>query len=103
MTPRSQAVLEEAGRTLARGTDRYGVEPLDSGASLLRVRRIDAATAQVKVLDAVGLVATPTLQLNVRPKIPAAHLLEILQAADVVPRFAAGTGLRRKARASPSS
>src|SRR4051794_39878407 len=88
-----QALLEAAGKSLARGTDRYGVPQLDSQASLVQVRRIDTKSAQVRVLDATGLIATPTLQLNVQPKIPVSHLLHILQAAEFVPRFATGAGL----------
>ncbi len=98
LSSEEQALLEEAGRALARGTDRYGATQVDSKASLVQVRRIDSATARVLVLDAVGLVATPTVQLNVRPKIPVPHLLEILQAADVVPRFATGEGLMKESQ-----
>ena len=88
-----EALLESAGKVLARGTDRYGAEQPDAQASLVQVRRTDETSAEVRILDAVGLIATPTLQLNVRPKIPVGHLLHILQAANVVPRLASGEGV----------
>jgi 5-methylcytosine-specific restriction enzyme subunit McrC len=87
-----QLQLERAGRSLARGTDRYGNENPESDASLIRVSRIDANTARVRVTDAVGLVAGPTLQLVVAPKIPTAHLLYLFEAAQVVPRLARDRG-----------
>lgn len=88
-----QARLEAAGKALARGTDRYGAKQPDSRASLIQVRRLDNKWAQVRVADAVGLIAITTLQLNVQPKIPVPHLLHILEAGDVVPRFATGEGM----------
>jgi 5-methylcytosine-specific restriction endonuclease McrBC regulatory subunit McrC len=60
--------------------------------SLIHCQRIDATTAKVRVMDAVGMVATPTLQLNVAPKIPADHLLYLLSAGGAIPRFAAEHG-----------
>lgn len=87
-----EALLESAGKALARGTDRYGFEHADSHASLVQVRRTDETSAQVRIVDAVGLIATPTVQLSVRPKIPVGHLLHILRAADGVPRLATGEG-----------
>jgi hypothetical protein len=88
-----QAMLESIGRQMARGTDRYGNELTGSDASLIAVRRTGERTAQVRVRDAVGMIATPTLQLHVRPKIPAHHLLHIVRAANVLPELGAGRGL----------
>jgi 5-methylcytosine-specific restriction enzyme subunit McrC len=82
-----QLALENAGRSLARRTDRFGNESPESDASLIRVSRIDQATARVRVVDAVGLVAGPTLQLIVQPKIPTAHLLYLFEAARIAPRL----------------
>jgi len=86
LSPDEQLHLEQVGRSLARGTDRFGNEDPDSEASLIRVNRIDGDIARVRVVDAVGLVAGPSLQLVVRPKIPTGHLLYLFEAAGVVPR-----------------
>jgi 5-methylcytosine-specific restriction endonuclease McrBC regulatory subunit McrC len=43
----------------------------------------------VRVLDAVGVIATPTLVIDVEPKIPAPHLVFLLERAAVLPRFEA--------------
>lgn len=88
-----QVLLERVGRAVARGTDRFGNEITDSTASLVRVDRLDARHARVRVADAVGLIGGPTLQLVVRPKIPTAHLLHLFAAADVLPRIDHEQGL----------
>jgi hypothetical protein len=93
LSANEQALLEWAGRSLARGTDRFGNAVASSTASLVRVDRIDARLAQVRVADAVGIIAGPTLQLVVRPKIPTAHLLHLFAAADVLPRLDHEQGL----------
>lgn len=41
----------------------------------------------MRVMDAVGVVALPTLELHVRPKIPQIHLLYLLEKASFVPAF----------------
>ena len=48
---------------------------------------IDESRCQVRVLDAVGIIATPTLELEVRPKIPTDHLLFLLGKANLAPNF----------------
>jgi 5-methylcytosine-specific restriction endonuclease McrBC regulatory subunit McrC len=63
-----------------------------STSSLIHCHRIDSKTVKVRVLDAVGMVATPTVQLNVRPKIPVDHLLHLLRAGDAIPRVASESG-----------
>jgi 5-methylcytosine-specific restriction enzyme subunit McrC len=41
----------------------------------------------VRVLDAVGIIATSTLELEVKPKIPQDHLLYLLSRAQLAPNF----------------
>lgn len=84
-----QHQLETAGRLLARGTDRHG-RPTNNDASLVQVHRVDHNMAEVRVVDAVGLVAIPSLVLHVLPKVPVTHLLHILQSAYVLPRLGPG-------------
>src|SRR5687768_14221357 len=70
LTPGEQESLQSAGRQLATGRGRFGELDKDEESSLIHVHRVDATSARVRVLDAVGMVATPTLQLEVAPKIP---------------------------------
>lgn len=84
--------MHATGRQLAKGTNRFGELDEESESSLIHIHRIDATHARVRVLDAVGMIATPTLQLEVAPKIPADHLLHILKAANIVPRLAEQQG-----------
>jgi 5-methylcytosine-specific restriction endonuclease McrBC regulatory subunit McrC len=58
----------------------------------VRVRRRDVRTAEVRVSDAVGMVATPSLELHVAPKVPSAHLLALLRAEGLAPRFDVAPG-----------
>jgi 5-methylcytosine-specific restriction endonuclease McrBC regulatory subunit McrC len=44
----------------------------------------------------VGIVAIPSLQLQIVPKIPTPHLLHLLQAAEILPRLATGEGLMQQ-------
>lgn len=82
-----QRELEQAGRALARRTTRFGAVDPSSTASLITVRRLDEQTAEIRVVDAVGLVACSTMQLRVEPKVPVPHLLHLLHMAGVVPRL----------------
>jgi 5-methylcytosine-specific restriction enzyme subunit McrC len=82
-----QRELEQAGRTLASGTTRFGALDRESAASLIHVQRLDERTARVRAHNAVGLVACSTVQLLVTPKVPTPHFLHLLAEADVVPRL----------------
>ena len=42
---------------------------------------------EVRIFDTVGVVVTPTLILDVVPKIPAPHLLYLLERGGLVPRL----------------
>lgn len=53
---------------------------------------MDNHRADVRIADAVGLVATPTLEIHVVPKIPQPHLLALLQAEGLAPRFDVTSG-----------
>jgi 5-methylcytosine-specific restriction enzyme subunit McrC len=72
-----QSQLEQAGRLLAVGRSRE---------SLIHCRRLDARRVKVRVMDAVGMVATSTLQLNVAGKIPTRHLLHLMEEGGFMPR-----------------
>lgn len=82
LTKDEQSQLEQAGRTLAVGRSSDD----GTGASLIHCRRLDARRVKVRVMDAVGMVATPTLQLNVVGKIPTRHLLHLMEEGDFMPR-----------------
>jgi McrBC 5-methylcytosine restriction system component len=55
--------------------------------SVVRVRRTPAGRWTVRVIDAVGVIAVPGLQLVVNPKIPLDHLLLMFRKADICPRL----------------
>jgi len=76
------------GESLARGVDRFGHPISGSRATLIRVNRIDDHHARVTVVDSVGMVAVPRMQLVVKPKIPQGHLLHLVEIAGVLPRLA---------------
>jgi 5-methylcytosine-specific restriction endonuclease McrBC regulatory subunit McrC len=75
------------GESLARGTDRAPRPNSASGPTLIRVDRLDDEHASVTVVDSVGVVAIPGLQLEIRPKIPQSHLLHLVERSGVLPRF----------------
>jgi 5-methylcytosine-specific restriction enzyme subunit McrC len=77
---------------LAKGTGRFGAVRTDGSASLVHVRRLDDRSAEVRVVDAVGLVGIPTLEIHVVPKVPQPHLLALLQAEGLAPRFDVAPG-----------
>lgn len=56
--------------------------------SVIHVQQGRSGECQVRVVDAVGVIATPSLVLDVAPKIPQAHLLFLLERAGLVPRLA---------------
>jgi 5-methylcytosine-specific restriction enzyme subunit McrC len=83
-----QADLEELGRHFAQKTGRFGEAVQDSKSTLIRCVRTSPSKCKVTVVDAVGVVGTPQLQITVIPKIPVAHLVYLFQAADLLPRLA---------------
>jgi hypothetical protein len=88
--------LRGAGRSLAKGTGRYG-EPLeDPKASLIRVESLGGGEARIKVVDAVGMVAVEGLQLTVVPKIPQSHFLEIVSRSGRLPAISALSGTMQR-------
>ena len=83
-----QASLRELGIKLARNRD-AGSEQAYGGEgqkSVIHVRRATGG-CEVRVIDAVGIVAMPTLILDVEPKVPPAHLLYLLERAGLLPRL----------------
>lgn len=90
-----QRVLRELGVLLARNRDSDRDIDLDDEAaedkqrSVVHAQRLDAGRCKVRVVDAVGVIATESLVLDVSPKIPSQHLLYLLERAGSVPRLAA--------------
>jgi McrBC 5-methylcytosine restriction system component len=86
LTNNQQIQLHAIGMQLAKGTDRYGSPIQDSKASLIKIERVGGnRTARVKVLDAVGVVSIPGLQILVKPKIPKAHLIYLAEKSGLLP------------------
>jgi 5-methylcytosine-specific restriction enzyme subunit McrC len=86
-----QELLVTLGRSLARKTDRFGRSLPDSKSSLIHVRRLGRGECEIEVLDAVGVIATPSLIIDVQPKIPRAHLIYLLERGNAIPRMGADT------------
>lgn len=92
ISPETRAALRDAGRRLARNTDRYG-NPLPIGtASVIAVERASDTETRVRVSDHVGFIAVPGLQLHVIPKIPTPHLLGLARQSRLIPRVTTGAG-----------
>lgn len=84
--------LRQVGRSLAKGTDRFGDALEDSDASLIRVERLVNGAVRVKVVDSVGMVAVDGLQLTIEPKIPQHHFLDVISRSTRLPRLATRSG-----------
>jgi 5-methylcytosine-specific restriction enzyme subunit McrC len=85
--------LIQIGRRLASTRHWWGStgQP-DTERSVLSCLSAGNGWWRVRIANAVGLLVAGDLQLIVEPKIPTAHLLYLLAAADVVPRLAADRG-----------
>ncbi len=72
---------------LARN-DRRGSEPNRRRPSnLIRFQRVNADGCEIWIDNAIGVIATPTLILDVLPKIPHEHVVYLLDHAAPVPRM----------------
>jgi 5-methylcytosine-specific restriction enzyme subunit McrC len=82
------ALLRELGVKLARNRNagREQAYRGDGQRSVIHVRKT-VGRCEVRVIDAVGIIAMPTLTLDVTPKVPAAHLLYLLERAGLLPRL----------------
>jgi hypothetical protein len=91
LTDVEAADLDVLGKRLASRSKWWGVaEELEEEVrekSVVRVRRTPAGKWTVRVIDAVGVVGIPGLQLVVNPKIPLDHLLLMFRRADICPRL----------------
>jgi hypothetical protein len=85
LSQRDQVLLADVGRRLARGTGRFGEEGGAPSASLISIERIGEGRARIVIRDAVGVVATPTLSLHVRPKVDEQHALFLLRHGNLIP------------------
>lgn len=84
--------LRRAGRSLAKGTGRFGEALEDSDPSLIRFERLVDGAVRVKVIDAVGMVAVDGLQLTIEPKIPRHHFLDVVSRSSRLPELATRAG-----------
>lgn len=83
-------VVVAAGRRLAGSGEFWGrVAEGDSPAerTVIRADRLSPGRYRVTVVEAVGIVALPTLQLIVAPKIPPAHFSYLLRRSPAIPRL----------------
>jgi hypothetical protein len=90
LTDLEAAHLDALGKRLASHTTWWGETELDEEApekSVVRVRRTPDGKWIVRVVDAIGVVAIPGLQIVVEPKIPLDHLLLMFRKADILPRL----------------
>ena len=85
------ADLDALGKRLASHTTWWGeTDELDEEVpekSVVRVRRTPAGKWIVRVIDAIGVIAIPGLQIIVKAKIPLDHLLLMFRKASYLPRL----------------
>jgi 5-methylcytosine-specific restriction endonuclease McrBC regulatory subunit McrC len=83
--------LRELGGKLARNRRVSPNQESDQSQGLQRsvihVQQASNEECRIRVVDAVGVVATPSLIVDVSPKIPSQHLLYLLERAKLVPRM----------------
>lgn len=87
-----QAALQSIGERLAKQTDRFGQVDPERQSSRIHFHRLDEKKARIRILDSVGIVAIPGLQLSVMPKIPVPHLVDLLRSGNLVPRLSVESG-----------
>jgi 5-methylcytosine-specific restriction enzyme subunit McrC len=87
MTPAQAAAVNHLGRRLAGQKEWWGQSSQPDGdPSVITCKHRGGNRYDVRVADAVGVVAVRDLQLIVQPKIPTRHLIYLLQAAGGLPR-----------------
>jgi 5-methylcytosine-specific restriction enzyme subunit McrC len=84
--------LRELGKRLARnpraGLLVPGRRPRKRQRSVIHLQRT-GNECLVRVVDAIGTIALPSLILDVKPKIPGRHLLYLLERGELLPRLEA--------------
>jgi 5-methylcytosine-specific restriction enzyme subunit McrC len=82
--------LAAAGKRLV-GTGKYWGHVSDSNSpaerTVIRCDRVARNQHRVTVTEAVGIIALPSLQLIVQPKIPAVHFRYLMQQSSAFPRL----------------
>jgi len=88
-SPTQQQALRELGVRLARNRTSVSEDGTDERAkrSVLHVRSSSGAGCEVRVVEAVGVIAVPSLTLDVSPKIVQKHLFYLLERASLLPRL----------------
>lgn len=93
LEPEEAEALRQTGLRLASKKAWWGAAPVadgedaDTERTVLRVRPGGAGKWWVRVNDAVGVIATSTVQLVIAPKIPTSHLLFLLAESGQFPRL----------------
>jgi 5-methylcytosine-specific restriction enzyme subunit McrC len=86
-TASEQRALQELGQVLAHQRSTDTTSNNEPARSVIQLRRAHRRRCEVRVVDAVGVVATPSLVLDVQPKIPYRHLLYLLERSQLLPRM----------------
>lgn len=88
LSAREAAALGEAGRRLASDRSYWGSQDLTAQRSVIQAFSVGGDEWLVTMNNVVGTIVLGTsLQINVRPKIPEAHLLYLFSQSEVLPRF----------------
>ena len=95
LTDLQAAALRAVGKQLASSKVFWGEEEDDGGLpddtkderTVVRCRHVHDGTYEVRVNEAVGIIALPDLQLIVEPKIPLPHFHHLMLHSSVRPRF----------------
>lgn len=85
------AALAIAGRRLASNKQWWGASEPPEDRTVIRCSRVGPDLWSVRVLDAVGLIAVGSLQIEVKPKIPIDHFLYLLNMSGRFPRLDTST------------
>ena len=88
LTAQQAEAMVKAGKRLASDTAWWGDGDNLVERQVIRCTRHGSDTWDVRVVDAVGLIAVGDLQLEVLPKIPLAHLLYLFGHSGRFPRLA---------------
>ena len=87
MTHEEARELQELGQRLASKKSWWGTDEPPEDTTVVRCVPHGRGQWSVRVSDAVGIVAIPSLQIVIEPKIPISHLLYLFAASGAFPRL----------------
>jgi 5-methylcytosine-specific restriction enzyme subunit McrC len=88
LTQTEAAALQAAGRRLASNRAWWGESAAPPGErTVIRCNPLGAGQWEVRVSDAIGLISINTIQLVIKPKIDASHLLFLFAQSGRFPRL----------------